>query len=1318
MGKKIVINIVIILILVISRAEAQRPNLKFERLTDKNGRSLGFTTGITQDKFGFIWISTRSGLYRYDGYNYKLFRNNPNDSTSLPYRNFTSLYYDNNGVIWLKHFNQFAAFENEKRSVNYKKITEKEFDFETKIVQDRHGNYWVGPTEQGLFLFENGNNEEKIFTKPNPEYHPNCYALIDSLISNGDIIVGLQNIENKKDTIIDFSIHKKSEYFVVSVGESSNFKNYDFGSIYSGKKLIWEMSPEKAKFAGGAEKNKIQIDILRLNKGSYKLRFKTDNSNAYNGWKAGDAPDKTSLYGIVLIKIPEKEKRKIKELINKLYLPENAIMSNDFKDLSLDAEGNFFIATPKGLDIYNHEKGVFDHHAINFKEIFNLYTERQFVVQEAYRDRKGIYWLGTREYGLISYDTKDQRFHIYNNVDQQKILASNFIYSLHEDSNGNLWIGTDKGLSLFIRSKEEMYSFVSNVKNRLYDNLILDVFEDNAKNIWIATPEGLNRLKKSRFQYYDFRTDGQVAKVQIDKRIGADKFWYNSGNEASISCFDRKRNKLNKYQLNTNYFSYNQETGLHWFLFNDIYEDSRNNLWLAIDDGLYRFDRLTNKIIDSVEVQKLEIKNISTEEYDISDEEGIPDNILNIQESNKGILYLFTLAGIYKYDIKSKKILQFFSFNIEIEYLYDINYGFIKHVLKDNTGNFWIRTSKGIYFFNTQTNKLILKFKFGEEIIGTSATEGNIIETSDNLIWFAVLPNLYQIDFLIDSIKTIRGGDYVDIGHCNLKEDSDKNLWIYTDNGLCRYDRNKNTFKRFSVDDGLADNQLNGIVDDNRGNIWISSSKGLTRFEKESEIFEVVSSDFDYFTFTGLSEQKRKSNGEVIFYTDKGFYSFYPDSINRHEPQIAITKFILNGEAYKFDSLVYEKTNINLNWDQNFFTFEFAALDFTDPAKNQYAYMLEGLDKDWVYVDAANRKAGYTGISAKDYVFKVKASNNNKIWNEDGISIKISIKPPFWKTPLFYGFVAISLIISVFLIIKWRERNLQREKRILEEKVAERTKEIERQKEEIRTQRDVAERQRDQISEQKQSIMDSIHYAKRIQSAVLPPEDLIKKTLPKHFILYKPRDVVSGDFYWMVTKNNRIIIAAADCTGHGVPGAFMSMLGVAFLNEIVSKKEIIHANQILEELKDHVIKSLHQTGKEGESKDGMDIALSVIDMKEMTLEFAGAYNPLYKIRKNELEQVKADRMPIGIYYVQDKTFTNHKIDLEKGDTIYMFSDGYPDQFNGKTGKKFMAKRFKKLLLGIQDKSMNEQKEILNDTIEEWMKGTEQIDDILVVGIRV
>ncbi|MEP7169874.1 MAG: SpoIIE family protein phosphatase, partial [Bacteroidota bacterium] len=260
-------------------------------------------------------------------------------------------------------------------------------------------------------------------------------------------------------------------------------------------------------------------------------------------------------------------------------------------------------------------------------------------------------------------------------------------------------------------------------------------------------------------------------------------------------------------------------------------------------------------------------------------------------------------------------------------------------------------------------------------------------------------------------------------------------------------------------------------------------------------------------------------------------------------------------------------------------------------------------------------------------------------------------------------------------------------------------------------------KQKNIIEIKNKEITDSLIYAKRIQSAILPDIKLIYKTLEQSFILYLPKDIVSGDFYAFAQKNDKVLIAAADCTGHGVAGAFMSMIGSSLLNSIINEKNITEPALVLDELNEGIIQSLKQ--RESESNDGMDISLCAFDLKNNSVQFSGAYRPLWLIRNNELLVYKSNKFPIGGQQIQhEEKFSQHKIKLQANDTVYIFSDGFADQFGGEKGKKLMMKKFKELLLSIQKFSMHEQEDYLKEHFEKWKKNHEQVDDVLVIGIRI
>jgi serine phosphatase RsbU (regulator of sigma subunit)/uncharacterized protein HemY len=363
----------------------------------------------------------------------------------------------------------------------------------------------------------------------------------------------------------------------------------------------------------------------------------------------------------------------------------------------------------------------------------------------------------------------------------------------------------------------------------------------------------------------------------------------------------------------------------------------------------------------------------------------------------------------------------------------------------------------------------------------------------------------------------------------------------------------------------------------------------------------------------------------------------------------------------------------------------------------QYAHL-----KDSLNVKAITKKEMQYDFDKKQHILELEKKQKE---------IELD-KQKFWTNAFIGGFI---LMIALAFFIY---RNYKKKQEI-NKKLAEQNEEIQAQRDEIEAQRNLATQQRDEITKQKELITDSISYASKIQNAVLPQNDYIDKVMQEHFILYRPRDIVSGDFYWLSQRNDKLVIAAADCTGHGVPGAFMSMLGVSFLNEIVNKSNVLQANEILDKLRINVISSLHQAEKEGQPKDGMDIALCIIDKKNGKMQFSGAHNPAYFFRDGELIELKGDRMPIGIHIKHnDKPFENHEIDIQKGDSIYLFSDGFTDQLGGGDRRKFTKKRLREELANLQNKTMAEQKVILNNALEKWRGDVPQIDDVLMVGIKI
>jgi serine phosphatase RsbU (regulator of sigma subunit) len=407
-------------------------------------------------------------------------------------------------------------------------------------------------------------------------------------------------------------------------------------------------------------------------------------------------------------------------------------------------------------------------------------------------------------------------------------------------------------------------------------------------------------------------------------------------------------------------------------------------------------------------------------------------------------------------------------------------------------------------------------------------------------------------------------------------------------------------------------------------------------------------------------------------------------------------------ETYLFIKNIRNERGISFNLSDivfeggdNVINFDIVAPAYHRKNLTKYQYLIDGIMDDW---SSWSMKTNYNMAIPKagSYTLQVRAMD---IWGHIGepISVNFAIKAPFTKTTPFFVLLAVTALIIVLLLVYFRERSLQEKNRILEEKVRERTAEIEAQKEEITA---------------------SISYASRIQLAMLPVSNLFADSFADSFIIYRPRDIVSGDFYWIGEDDKNIYLTVADCTGHGVPGAFMSTLGISILNEIVTHNKNLQANIFLNLLRDKIKMLLHQTGKEGEAADGMDISLCVLCKSRNKLQYAGAYSPLFIHSNGTLKEFKADRMPIGIHYGCETPFKNHEIEIFSGDVIYLLSDGLTDQFGGDEGSKYKKAQFKKLLSKIHNLPMSEQQNQIEEEFVKWKGGYEQVDDITVIGVKI
>ncbi|MDZ7635696.1 MAG: triple tyrosine motif-containing protein [Bacteroidales bacterium] len=492
--------------------------------------------------------------------------------------------------------------------------------------------------------------------------------------------------------------------------------------------------------------------------------------------------------------------------------------------------------------------------------------------------------------------------------------------------------------------------------------------------------------------------------------------------------------------------------------------------------------------------------------------------------------------------------------------------------------------------------------------------------------------------------------------------------------------------------DGLLMNSINLLQPDSAGNLFIGTNLGLNMYEvKTGRVMSFTGRN----GFTGIETRPNASyadaRGDLWFGTANGAIRLNPTRLPpvMTEPATHIWRTLVNYETFQ----MYD--GIRLAHTQNRIIFDFLSICLVNPETVRYQFMLVGSDEDWVTTDQT--RALYSSLSPGKYVFRVRASNNYGYWNEEPVELSFSISGPIYQTAWFMILCITALVALIYLYISLRERNLRREKEHLEKKVEERTAEV------VAKSIELEEKSRDTTA--------SIRYAERIQAAMLPPENFFNDT----FVLFMPKDIVSGDFYWMHDSGFKQYIAAVDCTGHGVPGAFMSIIGHNSLNKIVREGGISRPSEILDHLNIEVVHALLQRSEKA-VRDGMDISIVSYDILEHDVEYAGAYQPLYHVRDGKVTIYRGDRFPIGMIDGQaKKIFTNRKVDVMKGDMLYIFTDGFADQFGGEEEKKFKTINIRSLLAEIYSLPADEQKRMLEKAIRDWMGDVPQVDDILFIG---
>ncbi len=1032
------------------------------------------------------------------------------------------------------------------------------------------------------------------------------------------------------------------------------------------------------------------------------------------------------------------------------YTTDNGLASNIIRTIFQDRNGNMWFGTQgKGAT-------MFDGH--DFSNINHINGLKSDVVRAITQDNDGNMWFGTFGEGIFVYDgtTNDSTaFKQYTTADG---LGHNKVRSMLKDAKGDIWVGTDGGVSHFNGKTFTNYT----TANGMPHNQVLTIFEDGNKNLWFGTKKGAVRYDRNKFKVYT-EADGLIQnRVRAITEDPYGNMWF--GTKKGVSEFDGE-----------NFYNYTEAEGLSNNRIRSAIVDSFGNLWLGTyfggvnkyigahfvhytqTDGL-----ISNQVLSIYEDNKGHIllgtfDGVSKLKF----EDGNLNEVVNITEKdgllNSEVYYVYKdWNRNYWYGTPEGVSI----FNQEKHYEITTTQGLVHNevlfIYQADSSTFWVGTNEGVSRIAFEgfdlANYTIQNFTKADGLAG------NVISTihKDKLgnMWFGSRDEGLSIYDGKNFMKLELAEKYNNV--ISIIADNNQDVWLATEgNGLFKYEFGQNmynvsSFRNFTYKEGLASNNAYLIIFDDNDNLWVGSDKGVDRinFDVSGNIYTIRHFDIDD-GFTGLETNKnavyKDKEGKLWFGTIKGVtcYNALGENTSNVESITHITNVSMSSEKTDWEEKKHAKyvngmygrfklpKDLVLPYNKSNLTFDFVGISLKNPDRVMYQWKLEGFDEEWSK-PSSKKHATYTNIPFGEYTFFVRSCNEDGLWNSVASSFSFTVTPPFWRTAWFYTLVVVVGLIFFYIFSQLRMRKLKAAKRRLEEEVNLRTQELRKEKElvesqnteinaqkaEIETQRDKMEKTNLELEIKNKDITDSINYALRIQHAIMHPKSRDRKFLDNSFIMYRPKDIVSGDFYWYAEVDGKTLVSAADCTGHGVPGAFMSMIGITYLNQIVNKKGITEPAEILSDLRESVISALHRRGDEEKTKDGMDIALCCIDWENNTLEYAGAHNPLFLVRGEELIVLKADKMPIGIHDNQDQNFTNHSINIQKDDCIYMFSDGYVDQFGGPKGKKFLAKRLKNLLLSIQNLSIADQKTAVIDAFDEWIGDQEQIDDIVLVGLRI
>ncbi|MDD5571362.1 MAG: two-component regulator propeller domain-containing protein [Bacteroidales bacterium] len=702
----------------------------------------------------------------------------------------------------------------------------------------------------------------------------------------------------------------------------------------------------------------------------------------------------------------------------------NSISSDTVYSIIEDKNNNLWVGTQNGLNLFHRTENWFEHFFYDKNNINSLCNN---VVRKIIVDNLGFMWLGTNR-GLDKYNFLARKFtHFSRSSKTKNTLCCDSVTSLFQDKSSILWIGTQNGLCSFNINDEKFVNYLTNPHNinSISGNEISDIYEDRTSVLWIATSRnGVNIFDRGKNKFIRFVNNPDDENSLINNNVSCifeDRtgiIWI--GTYKGITKINKNSKKFahHKYIPDAN----NNNSNIVWALC----VDKENNLWVGTDGGLTIYNRntKTRKILSHNPKNKNSLSS---------------NSIRSICELNSDIFIIGTSdKGI---DVYNKKTGQFRNYKNDPSDKYSISGNVIWRTCKDNDNYMWIGTDNGLNKFDEKSGKFtVYKNNPKDKYSLSNNTVYTIFQDKKGNIWVGTGNGLNRFEKQTGKFyvyKPSKNKNYINNSIASIYEDKNNIIWFGTyGGGLNKFNVTKNIFKNYSTNEGLANNTVYAILEDNQGNLWMSTNDGISKFNKGKEYFTnySVKDGIQSHEFNGGSYCKDVS-GKMFFGGMNGFNSFYPEKINSNSfvPALAITSFKIFNKIYKVD--IFDKDTIKLNYYDNFFTIEFSALDFSNPDNNNYKYKLENFDNNWINCSANHRYAEYTKVAPGKYTFRVKGSNNDGIWNEEGISFTIIITPPWWQTWIFRILSALAIILLIWYIVYLRIKRIKEknetEKRML-----------------------------------------------------------------------------------------------------------------------------------------------------------------------------------------------------------------------------------------------------------------------------------------------